>query len=203
MEHAQEFVLDKEESVFKTKYVVSEMDKTCRVAGKVFIVDPCYVICDWHQFCHDSLDAIQKYQAIKVESPYGTFFVTSTAYSDGSYPVYKAGKFVGEAGVDAGLLSVIPMEVFDKIVSQDDKALNEKWGKDTEWIKNELGVVVEAEGPVEMFDGNIDIISEKRDNIQVNTSEEEDEDEDEDEENFDDEDEDCGCDDCDDCDCDE
>lgn len=187
-----------EAKVIKAKYITSEMDKNCRVSGKVFIVDPCYVICDWQQFCQDSLDALDKHEGIKVESPYGTFFVSSTAYGDGSYPVYKGAERVGEAGVDSGLLSVIPMDVFEKIVQQDGKELNEKWEDGIEWLKKELGVVVEAEGVVEFSGGNIVVLSKNEGNVYVSTDDSADDFDEDDDLDEDDECDDC-CEDCDEC----
>ena len=46
------------------------------------------------------------------------FFVCSTAYGDGGYPLIMASfandKYVGECGVDSGTLSIIPVELINE-----------------------------------------------------------------------------------------
>jgi len=79
--------------------------------GKYVIIDPCYVYPDkeWHEFCH-LIDNGDSWVVTYNGTP---FFVWSTAYGDGSYPVYtNAGSKVGSCSVDAGLLSVIPYDLF-------------------------------------------------------------------------------------------
>ena len=43
-----------------------------------------------------------------------TFTIFSTAYGDGVYPVEDEGELVGEAGVDAGCLCLIPLKLTNK-----------------------------------------------------------------------------------------
>jgi hypothetical protein len=70
--------------------------------GAYWITDPCYLYPDgeWHSFCRD-LHGNGVY-----EHSGQPFFVWSTAYGDGMYPVI--GPKCGSAGVDSGLLAVIP-----------------------------------------------------------------------------------------------
>lgn len=83
--------------------------------GKYFVTDPCYVIPNeqWDEFCENLSKAEEK---SKNHSCICTFdmngkkaVVFGTAYGDGEYPVYKNDIFIGRCGVDAGLLSLLPV----------------------------------------------------------------------------------------------
>lgn len=81
--------------------------------GKYWIGDPCYVYGDdWLGFC-DCFDGIGRDGGYLqyVKTP---FFVCGTADGDGEYDVKQHGSKVGTCGVDAGLLSVIPMALVKK-----------------------------------------------------------------------------------------
>ncbi len=120
IEKIEKFYLTKPETV-----VTSPMDKKITIArlsgenqnfpaGSYIAVDPCYVFPEdkWDDFCealsgdNDTIaddGAIMEYDGYK-------FFVMQTAYGDGCYPLKCFGTTVAELGVDAGLLSLIPLE---------------------------------------------------------------------------------------------
>lgn len=50
-----------------------------------------------------------------IETKHGPAYVCGTAYGDGCYEVKVAGRCVGRAGVDAGMLSVIPLATAKKL----------------------------------------------------------------------------------------
>ena len=93
--------------------------------NKYWVGDPCYVYPkkEWSKFCntipydnHGNFDNF--FTTTYNDIP---FFVTSTAYGDGCYKLTKNGSpVVGELGVDAGLLSIIPEELI------------QLWGKEEE-----------------------------------------------------------------------
>lgn len=80
--------------------------------GKYLVVDPCYIYPDddWSDFG----DIYFKTGDGEIETKYGNFFVCGTAYGDGSYQLKRGGAVIGTMGVDAGLLSVIPLEILKK-----------------------------------------------------------------------------------------
>jgi hypothetical protein len=110
-------------------------------AGTYWIGDPCYIYPDpeWGDFVHkiyegtesmsygkDSNGAICEYKG-------NNFFICATAHGDGCYPVAKKFGEIGKCFVDAGLLSLIPIE------------LAESWPT---WKENiELGTVIVADRP--------------------------------------------------------
>ena len=87
--------------------------------GRYVIIDPCYIYPDeeWSDFC-DKVEDLESF----VATYNGTkFLVFNTAYGDGSYPVYDgAGAEVGSASVDAGLLSVIPYDLFPELATKEE-----------------------------------------------------------------------------------
>lgn len=93
-------------------------------AGKYWLGDPCYIYPEnrWSEFC-DSLETtveIPNGIASGDNCPFITkegIFVNDTEYGDGYYPVLKNNRNIGNLGVDAGLLSLVPLklaETFDK-----------------------------------------------------------------------------------------
>lgn len=80
--------------------------------GSYIIVDPCYVFPDghWSEFCEELFKDNNDVNLVTVDG--GEFIVWNTLYGDGTYPVYEHGDKLGECGVDAGLLAVIPLGLF-------------------------------------------------------------------------------------------
>jgi len=56
----------------------------------------------------------------KMDEPPGRFYMWNTAYGDGSYPITFNDRKVADVGVDAGCLSIIPMNLINK------------WGKEAD-----------------------------------------------------------------------
>ena len=86
--------------------------------------DPCYVVPDemWVPFCdawqaydkrhQDDEDFSPHYVAETHDEETGVgFYSWSTAYGDGTYPLFVDGKQVARLGVDAGTLSAVPMKL--------------------------------------------------------------------------------------------
>ena len=65
----------------------------------------------WDSFCgFDSKNQVKvNYKNLPCD-----FFVWSTAYGDGCFDLKKNGDVVAELGVDAGMLSMIPMRLINK-----------------------------------------------------------------------------------------
>jgi len=87
-------------------------EKTRLPAGKYLVVDPCYVIGGdpfWNDLCNFSFPAGQRRDHFYIHSEGHSIFAFSTAYGDGCYPV-SDGNVCEKAGVDAGMLSLIPMD---------------------------------------------------------------------------------------------
>lgn len=122
-------------------------DTNINATTDFWVGDPCYVVPDecWSALC-DNWQAYDKkhqndedfkhhYVAEVQDEPTGLcFHLWSTAYGDGSYPLFVNDNKVASLGVDAGTLSVIPM------------TLIEHWNK-TGQIGNyeQMGHVVKAE----------------------------------------------------------
>jgi hypothetical protein len=85
-----------------------------KLSGKLWIVDPCYVVPDelWNSVCGQMFsEKFKNCSEYLFRSCGMDFFVIGTAYGDGTYPVYRNGVRIGSCGVDAGLLSAIPVEL--------------------------------------------------------------------------------------------
>lgn len=82
-------------------------------AGEYYIGDPCYVIADeeWDDF----LDVFISKDSGFFEYKGHRFFVSSTAYGDGSYE----DNFNNTYPVDAGLIGAIPMELVAQYKERD------------------------------------------------------------------------------------
>jgi hypothetical protein len=78
--------------------------------GKYLVVDPCYVIRDaeYDRLCNEVGNnevIVFSRDDVDVE-----VLVWHTRYGDGGYPVYLDGVRQGEAGVDSGLLALVPLD---------------------------------------------------------------------------------------------
>jgi len=105
--------------------------------GQYWIGDLCYIYPDdfWSDYVEEAFEgtngrgkdwqgAILEYNGIKV-------FTCNTCYGDGCYPVRKNGQVIGQCGVDAGMLSLVPV------------SLAQTW---PEWKeKKELGIIIDVE----------------------------------------------------------
>lgn len=81
--------------------------------GRYWVGDTCYLYPKgrWSAFCDYLFNSfnIQK-EGELVDFAGNPFFLCSTAYGDGSYDLVKKGVTVGALLVDAGILSIIPLE---------------------------------------------------------------------------------------------
>lgn len=89
------------------------------LSGKYWFGDPCYIFPDkeWQQLCklmypnHNKPDFNDRDQ-IRVVNVNGVHcYLFGTAHGDGSYDLMKSDKEIGLLGVDAGMLSMIPIEL--------------------------------------------------------------------------------------------
>jgi hypothetical protein len=85
--------------------------------GKYRVTDPCYFLGHddtfWTDFCRFCFANSDHVDPVTVEISGHKVFIWSTAYGDGEYPTYQNGMEVGRSSVDAGVLSLIPMELYD------------------------------------------------------------------------------------------
>tara|TARA_A100001015_G_C14990990_1_gene713935 strand:- start:521 stop:1123 length:603 start_codon:yes stop_codon:yes gene_type:complete len=86
--------------------------------------DPCYIVQDkrWDSFCY--LKSEHQYKVIDKSFPC-PFYVWSTAWGDGEYDLKLNGKVVAPLGVDAGMLSIIPMRLVKKWRNESGKKLGD------------------------------------------------------------------------------
>lgn len=121
------------------KITAKSYNKETFQAGKYICTDPCYLRLEgdnfWSEFCNQLFKISDKPGALMVigKTP---IFVCGTTWGDGSYNIYKDNKPVGEMGVDAGLLSLIP---YDAAV---------RWAgakKVKDYIKRNLAAVIQSE----------------------------------------------------------
>tara|TARA_B110000495_G_C22988498_1_gene581830 strand:+ start:394 stop:915 length:522 start_codon:yes stop_codon:yes gene_type:complete len=89
----------------------------------VWFGDPCYVVPEdqWASFCNAMFDYEKKADVgnyyigeVHDEATGIGWYCWSTAYGDGCYSLEVDGNTVAELGVDAGLLSAIPMTLVNK-----------------------------------------------------------------------------------------
>lgn len=80
--------------------------------GRYWVGDPCYVFPKdrWTEFCNALFKEEYSGSGVMMIDGDKRFFVCGTAYGDGCYALRKNGNVVGECGVDAGLLSIVPAE---------------------------------------------------------------------------------------------
>jgi len=76
-------------------------------AGKYQVVDPCYVLKeeDYEKCCN----MCGMFGLIKTKSG-KNILVCGTACGDGCYPVIKDRNIIGDASVDSGMLSLVPID---------------------------------------------------------------------------------------------
>ena len=88
--------------------------------------DPCYVVPDeiWGPFCdlwtNDKHQVKVNYKNLPCDS-----FVWSTAWGDGEYGLKKDGDVIASLGVDAGMLSMIPMRLINKWIIESGEKLGD------------------------------------------------------------------------------
>ncbi|RTL01315.1 MAG: hypothetical protein EKK57_04990 [Proteobacteria bacterium] len=110
------------EEKLKLKTINESKINTVFPAGKYVITDPCYIL-DNNSEAHDDIwgDWLEKYDYFEyanyAEHEGIRFFAACTAYGDGCYPLYKNGVEIASLGVDAGLLSIIPFSLVEKLGS--------------------------------------------------------------------------------------
>lgn len=93
-------------------------DREISLSGKYWIGDPCYVFPDeeWQQLCKlmypEGKADFEDRDIIRVVNVNGIHcYLFGTAYGDGSYDLKDSGEDIAELGVDAGMLSMIPIEL--------------------------------------------------------------------------------------------
>ena len=88
-------------------------------AGKYRVTDPCYFLGHdddfWNNFCSFMFgeDRTIGSDSYTIEIAGYKVMAWGTAYGDGCYPTLKDGVEIGSSGVDAGMLSLIPIELYD------------------------------------------------------------------------------------------
>ena len=91
--------------------------------GDYIVVDPCYIFADdpfWSAFVDYSFPVDEPARdEVMVEVDGKPFYIFSTAYGDGCFPVYEDGVPKGDASVDAGVLSIVPVEILTDEVLAD------------------------------------------------------------------------------------
>lgn len=115
-------------------------------AGKYLVIDPCYCVPDedWSDLCAcfeyvgfkkqkgncSSLTPVDQREGLEMFYKGQRFVVIGTAHGDGGFSLKQSGRHIAELSVDAGLLSVIPLE------------LAQSWPEFNE--KNDLGAIIEV-----------------------------------------------------------
>lgn len=97
----------------KVKYSIDQNQQF--QPGAYYVGDPCYVYpnSEWGDFCdvmivdNNTLDGFFEYEGVP-------FFVGSTRYGDGSYPLIAGRATINTLAVDSGTLSIIPLELIEK-----------------------------------------------------------------------------------------
>jgi len=88
-------------------------------AGKYRVTDPCYFLGHdddfWSNFCSFMFgeDRTIGSDSYTIEIAGYKVLAWGTAYGDGCYPTLKDDVEIGSSGVDAGMLSLIPIELYD------------------------------------------------------------------------------------------
>jgi hypothetical protein len=87
-------------------------------AGKYLVIDPCYFLGHddpfWNDLCAFSFPENEKSRdTFTIEIEGHKVLVWGTAFGDGEYPTLDGGCIIGRSGVDAGVLSLVPVELLD------------------------------------------------------------------------------------------
>ena len=88
-------------------------------AGKYRVTDPCYFLGHddefWSAFCNFMFGGNPGFRkdCYTIEIAGHKVLAWGTAYGDGCYDTTKNGSYVGHSGVDAGMLSLIPLELYE------------------------------------------------------------------------------------------
>jgi len=98
-------------------------------AGKYKVIDPCYFLGHdegfWSEFCSFCFkNGPKPIDPVTVVIGDHKVLIWSTAHGDGEYPTIQGSSVVGRSGVDAGVLSLIPVElseVLDYLLPFDDE----------------------------------------------------------------------------------
>ena len=121
----------------ETNYKTYQMpsDAEIELSGKVYVGDPCYVIndSDWDRVCdmmiNEDFDDRNKLRVFEINNVKSYWF--GTAYGDGCYAFLLKSKFpipIAMLCVDAGLLSLIPVEILKETNPNLDLAEVERFG---------------------------------------------------------------------------
>jgi len=110
-------------------------DRFIKLEGKFWVGDPCYIFADnsWQKLCklmcptHTDPDFDDRDTVRVVEVDGVKCYLFGTAYGDGTYNLKQSDEVIGKLGVDAGMLSIIPMEIVKL----------RGWGK-TKWAGTEI-----------------------------------------------------------------
>ena len=157
---------------------------TIKLKGEYYIGDPCYVFpnhSDWDDVCdemfgEEEYDFNDREQLRLFEINGIKSFWFGTAYGDGEYPLYVNNSMVDTLGVDAGMLSLIPIEII-KLTHP------ELLTNDDEFERLGFKMSIDGEYTFELDNGNLrigPIFLETRSEFEDDEYEEEDYDEDED-----------------------
>ena len=127
--------------------------------GKVYVGDPCYVFPGedyslWDKACDAMFDVNNEFndrdnlRVMEINGIKSYWFGTNSG--DGCYPLKKNNRQIAELGVDAGMLSFIPLEIVE--------ILN-NGAKDPGRSLDSLGKVVEIEDNYnyKLYDGDITV----------------------------------------------
>lgn len=134
-------------SEIKTKPLFNTM---LSLTGDYWLGDPCYVFSDedWQKLCSlmfekgtADFDDSNSIRLVEVDGV--ACFLFGTAHGDGCYALKDGRKKIADLGVDAGMLSMIPMSLVNR----------EDWREDCKW----LGTVLTFDGkpePIGVEGGN-------------------------------------------------
>ena len=88
--------------------------------------DPCYVVPNdlWEPFCRLWTDSKHQVKVNYKNLPCD-FFVWSTAWGDGEYELKMNGEVIASLGVDAGMLSMIPMRLINTWIIESGEKLGD------------------------------------------------------------------------------
>jgi hypothetical protein len=166
----------KTDNTVKNNAVFSTENKGLWASGKYVVIDPCYVYGDdtkfWDEFCEFCFPTKQEHRDPVFVNRDGVRFITwSTKYGDGEYPVFDyvmvgndgrataMRKLVGNAGVDAGCLALIPFHKDFELKSDYENMKVEDLGVIVEVNETFMPEFKDGNG----FFGNIEVITDNTD----------------------------------------